>query len=1167
MASSALTERQAILYSQRLRLDMGQEGLSSFRSDDVERYLDDALLLIECALIERKTEPNGQWRDGVKRAAQILEWLCQPELRLASVPLPLLAASAYQLAGLPAMALGLLKRTPDSDYSEILSCFLQGDFPGTQAALETYWKERYTSTSAQADSTENLELSNSLVHHVIMTLGSVCGYFRTGDDRLLNRALTKLDNLASALIHSRDSYSHLLAKLTAAGCRTFVENALWPRIEQLSSVSSANAAAALVQFGRAAFVNRRALVWPAQQAGISRLATQASFVLCTPTGSGKTTVATLGVVQSLFSEIDSTKDPSEESHGNIALYLVPSRALAAEVEQRLSQDLEGIAATPLVVTGLYGGSDWGPTDAWIQTERATAVICTFEKADALIRYLGVLFMDRVKLIVIDEAHMVEQDKGRLGSLQEGSSREFRVEQLCTRLLRAQDQYGFRMIALSAVAASAGPALARWFNGNQDALPVSSSYRSTRQMIGRLEVSESGDYAIHYDLMDGHSLGFKEGTSSQSPYVRSPFAALPGGLDNPDQPEARMKAPTLWAALQLASERPDGTRPSVLISLTQNVDTFAQTCAELMDSWSDAALPNYRALDETDETWNRCLASAEDYFTTGSVEYRLLVRGIVVHHGKMPGQLSRRLKMVIDKGLARVIIATSTLSEGVNIPVNYVLLPNLWRATSPLSIQEFSNLVGRAGRPGVATEGSALVVLPERRYGVHSRQRSAYLDIVDEIKVSSASESSATPEDRGSSPLACLLDELEKAWRIITGSTSVLEFETWLEQTAVGGGEQGAAYDYLDTLDGFLLSAIEEVEEIRKADLAPQEIEEELSRIWRKTYAFASSESESRLARLWLARGKALKKHFPDAEQRRRIYKTSLSPRSAASMLGYAQTIRKKLQDGANYVQFSAEERLAFIQDVLALLSNVPTFRIEGALGSGRSAVPWPILLRWWLSKASLATQPAPNRITKWFDFVSKNFIYRGAWGLGSVIGVLLDDGAGDDPIRALEIGDWPKSELPWIAFWLKELLMWGTLDPVAAFLLARGNALNRKEAEADALIYYESIQPTSGNEALDPRQIRDWVNATHGRLSRPSRLPVVDHPVTLAASMDEYQLKEMVVAPIAIDNTNHWLDSAGHHVASSPVEPDSLPQRPSAFMYRLIVQESRVVVEPYLSHR
>lgn len=300
--------------------------------------------------------------------------------------------------------------------------------------------------------------------------------------------------------------------------------------------------------------------------------------------------------------------------------------------------------------------------------------------------------------------MVEQDTSRRAGLADSSSRAFRLEQLGARLFRARQEHGFRVLALSAVAARAAPALARWIASAPDAAPTSSSYRSTRQMLGRIEVSDRGQYSIHYDLMDGLSLRFDDEHASNTPYVRNPFPPLPGGIDSELGPEVSMRAPTLWAALQLAAERPDGSTPSVLISLTQSIEAFSATCADLMDSWPDDELPKYRTVDESNDLWNRCLAAAADYFTVESVEYRLLLRGIAVHHGKMPGLLARRLKTIIDRGFARVIIATSTLSEGVNIPVNFLLIPSVCRGQGVLNLQEFTNLTGRAGRPGVSTEG-------------------------------------------------------------------------------------------------------------------------------------------------------------------------------------------------------------------------------------------------------------------------------------------------------------------------------------------------------------------------------------------------------------------------------------------------------------------------------
>lgn len=584
LASSALTQLQAKLYSQRLRLDMGREGLATFAASSVETYLDEAMILLQSGLLEREADIASGWRDGVKRAAEILEWLSQSNLKPEGVPLHLLTAAAYQMADFPAMAFSHLRRVPDEEpFSALLRELLRANFPGTVEAMRNFWKDQLTLEAIGR--IDPADLTTQTIRHIVRCIGTVCAYLRTGDGRTIERALTKLEKLTKGFLYSRDAYSYLLAQLSAACCRRFVETCLWPHINRLREVSSDKAHAALIQFARSAFANRRMLIWPAQAAGIDRLRANRSFVLCTPTGSGKTTVATLAVVQGLYAE--PLNDPfglAGLGPGNLVLYLVPSRALAAEVENRLATDLKGVAAVPIVVTGLYGGVDWGPTDAWIQTDHATIVICTYEKADALLRYLGVLFLHRVRLVVIDEAHMVEQNQAQLEELENGSSRAFRLEQLGARLFRAQNDYGFRVLALSAVAARAAPALARWIDGSPEASPTTSQYRSTRQMLGRLEVSSAGQYTIRYNLMNGRSLRFDDEHRDKTPFVPRPFPPPPGGIAADEGPEKRLRAPTLWAALHLAAQRPDGSKPSVLISLTQHIRSFSETCSTLMEMW-------------------------------------------------------------------------------------------------------------------------------------------------------------------------------------------------------------------------------------------------------------------------------------------------------------------------------------------------------------------------------------------------------------------------------------------------------------------------------------------------------------------------------------------------------------------------------------------------------
>jgi hypothetical protein len=480
------------------------------------------------------------------------------------------------------------------------------------------------------------------------------------------------------------------------------------------------------------------------------------------------------------------------------------------------------------------------------------------------------------------------------------------------------------------------------------------------MLGRLEVSETGQSTIRYDLMDGRSLKFADTTRADTPFVSDPFTPSPAGLDGDDGPELKMRAPTLWAALNLAARRPDGATPSVLISLTQNASSFAETCANLMDAWQDRPLPDYRSLETGDDSWARCLAAAADYFTTDSVEYRLLARGIALHHGKMPGLLARRLKIIIDHRYVSVIIATSTLSEGVNIPVNYLLIPSVYCANELLPLQEFSNLIGRAGRPGVATEGSALVVLPKRtlernQFGQtvssYSRQWNGYEELVKNLEAATTAAASLLPEDQASSPLRHLLEALKSAWASLIDGGTDDEFKVWLDQTAIAPPDQEtvpAAYDYLDTLDAFLIASVEEIEELLEGEIEGPALEEELTATWRRTYAFAASHDEAHLAAIWLGRGHAIKRHYPDPIERRRLYRTSLSPRSARSLLAHAEAIRAKLAEGRDYAEWNTEQQFAFVQGILALLSEIPSFRIQKILGRKRNFGDWPKILRWWL---------------------------------------------------------------------------------------------------------------------------------------------------------------------------------------------------------------------------
>lgn len=180
-------------------------------------------------------------------------------------------------------------------------------------------------------------------------------------------------------------------------------------------------------------------------------------------------------------------------------------------------------------------------------------------------------------------------------------------------------------------------------------------------------------------------------------------------------------------------------------------------------------------------------------------------------------------------------------------------------------------------------------------------------------------------------------------------------------------------------------------------------------------------------------------------------------------------------------------------------------------------------------------------------------------------GSRISDG---QPIDALKIEDWSASGLPWIAFWLKELINWGTLDPVAAFLLARGDAIDRHRAEQDAKAYYEAQDDEADpNAVLDPRIIRDWVERHRPVREKRERCTLPALTATLARPRSDYLAAQLSVFPIDEGERLTWIDPAGYVVARS-VRPAEWSEGMAAeFTFDLTIARREVKAEPYLPHR
>lgn len=65
---------------------------------------------------------------------------------------------------------------------------------------------------------------------------------------------------------------------------------------------------------------------------------------------------------------------------------------------------------------------------------------------------------------------------------------------------------------------------------------------------------------------------------------------------------------------------------------------------------------------------------------------------------------------------RVIVATSTLAQGLNLPARRVIVAGVHRGSDLVPSYEILQMCGRAGRPAFDTEGDAYVIFPENNLG-------------------------------------------------------------------------------------------------------------------------------------------------------------------------------------------------------------------------------------------------------------------------------------------------------------------------------------------------------------------------------------------------------------------------------------------------------------------
>lgn len=341
------------------------------------------------------------------------------------------------------------------------------------------------------------------------------------------------------------------------------------------------------------------------------------------------------------------------------VYLTPLRAIATEKYHYL-QVLENLDIIDKKIRIRIATSDYDSSG--MEVSNADVIILTNEKMDSVMRH-GAEWIADVGLFVIDEVHL-------LGDKERGPT----LEMILTKIRKMYSQS--QILALSATVANSED-IAKWLGCEL----IESNWRPTDLVEGIYE---------HGTVNMNNGRQFKIETSAIS---SSAVDIAIDSLDNGGQ--AIIFAETRKRASSLAVKAAEG--------VYKRLDKATKSKA------GEASL--------------QILKKGDDAELTRTLSH-VMAKGVGFHHAGL-GQKSREIvEESFKSGTIKILTATPTLAAGVNLPARRVILDSILRydpdygGNIPISVLEYKQLCGRAGRPNYDTLGESIIIAES---GVNSQE--------------------------------------------------------------------------------------------------------------------------------------------------------------------------------------------------------------------------------------------------------------------------------------------------------------------------------------------------------------------------------------------------------------------------------------------------------------
>lgn len=380
---------------------------------------------------------------------------------------------------------------------------------------------------------------------------------------------------------------------------------------------------------------------------------QRAIVVNLPTSSGKTFIAEFRILQAL--------NQFAEEKGWVA-YVVPTRALVNQVTVRLRNDL---SSQPLniKIEKMSGALD---IDAYeeeiVENKRDFDILVTTpEKLNLIIRQTKI---ERpLALVVVDEAHNLESEE-----------RGLNLEILLSIIKKDCPKANFLLLTPFIPNSKE---IAEWLAPqNARSIGIELNWQPNDRSLG----------IFYVEGERRHLKTFYKALITSKPTIHLDQDILIREEESCDLPFSVLNN-TKRELISLAASQLSNHDSILVIARFVN-DTY-KIANELIKNLPD----DNSNSEEVDLVRKFVIAELGEKFPLS----KYLLKGVGIHHAGLPEEIRLLMEILMEKGLIKYLVATTTIAQGINFPVSAILMASYSYPYKKMPTIDFWNLAGRAGR--------------------------------------------------------------------------------------------------------------------------------------------------------------------------------------------------------------------------------------------------------------------------------------------------------------------------------------------------------------------------------------------------------------------------------------------------------------------------------------